>query len=136
MELSNQINPNGEKLLEALSKLPKDEEITMINILRFNGAVDGQSLTGPELYKRYSDNVLQFLKDAKGKLIWKGDVLSTLVGSEDKPPHMILLVTYPTIGHFLDMVSNPAYQEMAKDRSLALEYGGLIASKSDYSQVG
>ncbi len=136
MELSNQINPTGEKLKSLLSKLPQDEEVTMLNILRFNGHVDSEGLSGIDLYKRYSKNVVVHLKAAGGKLIWKGEVLDTVVGSEDKAPHMVLLVTYPTVSHFLNMIANPAYQKAAQDRSLALEYGGLIAMKSDHAHLG
>lgn len=135
MELSNQINPTGEKLKSLLSKLPQDEEVTMLNILRFNGHVEGEGLSGIQLYKRYSKNVVQHLVAAGGKLIWKGEVLETVVGSEDKAPHMVLLVTYPTVSHFLNMIANPEYQKAAQDRSLALEYGGLIAMKSDHSHL-
>lgn len=136
MELSNQINPTGEKLKSLLSKLPQDEEVTMLNILRFNGHVESEGLSGIQLYKRYSKNVVEHLVSAGGKLIWKGEVLETVVGSEDKAPHMVLLVTYPTVSHFLNMIANPEYQKAAQDRSLALEYGGLIAMKSDHSHLG
>ncbi len=136
MELSNQINPTGEKLKSLLSKLPQDQEVTMLNILRFNGHVESEGKSGIELYKRYSANVVEHLKAAKGKLIWKGEVLETVVGSEDKQPHMVLLVTYPTVSHFLNMIANPEYQKAAQDRSLALEYGGLVAMKSDHSHLG
>ena len=136
MELSNQINPTGEKLKSLLSKLPQDVEVTMLNILRFNGTVASEGMSGLDLYKRYSKNVVKHLEAASGKLIWKGEVLETVVGSEEKPPHMVLLVTYPTVSHFLNMIANPEYQKAAQDRSLALEYGGLVAMKSDHSHLG
>jgi len=43
---------------------------------------------------------------------------------------MVFLVEYPTVDHFLKMVANPAYQKIANDRTIALEYGGLIACQT------
>jgi hypothetical protein len=42
----------------------------------------------------------------------------------------VFLVEYPTVNHFFAMVSNPEYRKIAGDRSIALEYGGLIACQN------
>ena len=43
---------------------------------------------------------------------------------------MIFLVEYPSVEHFLKMIADPEYQKIANDRTIALEYGGLIACQS------
>ena len=50
-----------------------------------------------------------------------------VIGDTKNEPDMIFLVEYPSVAHFMKMVSNPDYKKIANDRSIALEYGGLIA---------
>ena len=68
--------------------------------------------------------------EAEAKVIWKGIVAKTVIGDSNNPPHMIFLVEYPTIQHFLNMMTNPEYQKISVDRTIALEFGGLIACKT------
>ena len=44
----------------------------------------------------------------------------------------MLLVEYPSIQKFIEMTTDPAYLKIAKDRTLGLEYGGLMASTTIY----
>ena len=71
-----------------------------------------------------------FIAKAAAKLIWKGAVASTIIGDSYDQPDMIFLIEYPSVDHFLGMVSNPEYQKVAKDRTMALDYGGLIACQT------
>ena len=125
MNLHDQINPTKEQF-KALYDLPKDQPVVMVNILKYKKG------GGKEAYQRYQKNVIPFLKKVNGKLIWKGNSLHTVIGDENDQPHTIMLVEYPTIDNFIEMVKDPAYQEVAKDRALGLEYGGLIACKNEY----
>ena len=101
----------------------------MLNILKFK-AVTTTKESGREVYARYFKNVALFVKDAGAKLIWKGNVHTNLIGNLENQPQLIFLVEYPSIDHFFTMISNPAYQKIAADRSIALEYGGLIACQT------
>ena len=58
--------------------------------------------------------------------------MHTVIGDPQDQPHVVMLVEYPSIDNFLEMLANPEYQKCANDRTLALEYGGLIASKTTY----
>ena len=60
-------------------------------------------------------------------MIWKGDVAHTVIGDETDQPDVIFMVQYPSVQHFLNMIVSPEYQAVGGDRSIALEYGGLIA---------
>ncbi|HFA49164.1 MAG TPA: DUF1330 domain-containing protein [Bacteroidetes bacterium] len=124
MNLHNQISPTPDQL-KALMALPKDQPVVMLNILKFNGE------EGKAAYQRYLQNAMPFVKKSEGKLIWKGKALHTVIGDPDDQPDVFLLVEYPSIAHFLAMVADPGYQEVAKDRTLGLKYGGLIASGKD-----
>ena len=44
----------------------------------------------------------------------------------------MLLVEYPSIQKFIETTTDPAYLKIAKDRTLGLEYGGLMASTTIY----
>ena len=126
--LTNQIHP-AESQITKLKTYPQNTPITMLNILKFK-ALTSTNETGQEAYARYFKNVAPFVAEAKAKLIWKGNVHSSIIGNIENQPHIVFLVEYPTVNHFFAMVSNPEYQKIAADRSIALEYGGLIACET------
>ncbi len=130
MHLIDQINPSKEQFSVLVKNYPRNEPVTMINIIKFrNKSWDGNR-TGAEAYECYSNNVFKFVKEAKGRLVWKGECMHTLIGDSQDQPHVVMLIEYPSIAHFLQMIGNPEYQKCASDRTMALEYGGLIAAKT------
>lgn len=126
MQLDSQINPSKEQF-KALFSLPQDQPVVMLNLLKYKGE-EGQAA-----YKRYSENIVPFLKKAEGRLIWKGNAIHTVIGDTRDQPDTVLLVEYPTVSHFINMLKDPAYQEVAKDRTIGLTYGGLIACGKQYA---
>ena len=126
MHLHNQVNPTKEQFKELLN-LPQDQPVIMVNILKYNGEA------GKQAYQRYMQNVMPFLKKVNGKLIWKGQSVHTVIGDSEDQPHVFMLVEYPSVQNFIEMITNPAYQKVAKDRTMALKYGGLVACGSDFS---
>ena len=128
MILSNQVNPDIGQLKELQHNLPNDQPIVMVNILKFKKDKVSEGLTGPELYKRYAKNVIPLLEKAGGSVIWRGKVLQSIIGDSEMSPELFMLVRYPSIRHFLDMIYSKEYQEVSNDRSLALVYGGLYAT--------
>lgn len=126
--LSNQISPTKAQLAE-LQKYPAKTPLVMLNILKFNSKTTTGE-TGQEAYMRYFKNAGPFVKKAGAKLLWKGHVHSTVIGNLENQPQLIFLIEYPSVKHFFSMISTPEYQEVAKDRSIAIEYGGLIACQN------
>lgn len=127
--LTNQIHPTPEQLAQ-LQTYPKNTPVVMVNILKFKAQTEnGES--GPEAYARYFKNASPFVAKSGAKLVWKGRVHASLIGNTANQPHVIFLVEYPSVNHFLAMAGNPDYQKIATDRSMALEYGGLIACQPD-----
>jgi len=126
--LSNQIQPTAAQI-EQLQAYPKNTPVVMLNILKFKAKTTTNE-TGQEAYARYFKNVAPFVAKSAAKLIWKGNVHSTLIGNSTNQPELIFLVEYPSVAHFFAMISNPEYQKIAIDRSIALAYGGLIACKT------
>ncbi|PCH53921.1 MAG: DUF1330 domain-containing protein [Flavobacteriaceae bacterium] len=126
--LTTQIHPTDAQLNQ-LKTYPVNKPITMLNILRFK-KLTTTNKTGQEAYARYFKNAAPFVAKAKAKLIWKGNVHTSVIGDLDNQPHLVFLVEYPSVASFFEMVSNPEYQKVATNRSIALEYGGLIACET------
>lgn len=126
--LTNQIHPT-ELQIAQLKSYPKNTPVVMLNILKFK-ALTTTNETGQEVYARYFKNVMPFVAKAEAKLIWKGNVHTNVIGNLDNQPQLVFLVEYPSVDHFFAMVSNPEFQKIAIDRSIALEYGGLIACQT------
>jgi len=126
--LSNQVTPTNTQLTE-LKAYPQNTPLVMLNILKFKNQTITDE-TGQEAYVRYFKNASPFVEKVGAKLIWKGQVHNTVIGNPDKQPHVVFLVEYPSVNHFFTMVSNPEYQKIAGDRTIALEYGGLIACQN------
>lgn len=128
MKLTN-VHTSKEQLAQLMA-YPKGVSIVMTNIIKFRATTEKGDETGQEAYTRYMKNVQPLLAKAKAKLIWKGKVASVVIGEPQNEPDMILLVEYPDVDHFIGMAKSEAYQKIAIDRSIALEYGGLIACQT------
>jgi len=100
----------------------------MINILKFKEKSGNGEETGKEAYLRYSKNMVTLMEKAKGKVVWMGNVHQTIIGDYESHPDMLILVAYPNKTHFIEMCTTPEYEEISKDRKIALEYGGLMVS--------
>lgn len=127
--LSNQIRPTDAQIAQ-LQSYPKNTPLVMLNILKFKAQTDNTNETGLEAYQRYIKNATPFVEKAGAKLIWRGQVHNTVIGNSDNQPHLVFLVEYPSVDHFFAMVANPEYQKIGNDRSIALEFGGLMACQT------
>jgi len=124
-----QVAASKEQITQLMT-YPKDTPVVMTNIIKFKALTENGNETGKEAYMRYFINVQPFIAKAEATLIWKGTVSSTVIGDSSDQPDMILIVEYPSVDHFLQMATDPDYQKIAVDRTIALEYGGLIACKT------
>ena len=124
-----QVSPSKEQLSQLMA-YPQNTPIVMTNIIKFKAITNNGNESGQEAYMRYFKNVQHLVAKAEAKVIWKGTVATTVIGDSQNEPDMIFLVEYPTVQHFLNMITNPEYQKITADRTIALEYGGLIACKT------
>lgn len=130
MLLNNQVIPKKEEFIDFIKNYPKDHPVTMVNILKFKDKSGKGEETGRAAYLRYSKNVFELLRKNKGKVIWSGNVERTIIGDTDSQPDMFLIVEYPSAQNFIDMSTSAEYRLIAEDREMALEYGGLLLSKT------
>ena len=129
MKLTDQIVADGKHFMETLASYPKDEPVTMINILKFKAKSGRGEESGEEAYRRYSMNVAPLVQKAGAEVVWVGKINGTIIGDYEDQPHMLLLVKYPNIQAFMDMAMSEEYQQVKHDREIALEYGGLLPAQ-------
>ncbi|WP_193162713.1 DUF1330 domain-containing protein [Microbulbifer hainanensis] len=126
------IDPDPGKFAEALASIPGDQPVVMLNLLRFRdrAVYDGveSDCSGREAYQRYGEQAIAHLKRVGAELVWRGEARTALIAPAEEVWDEILLVRYPSIEKFVDMVKNSEYQQLAMHRTAALENARLIAS--------
>ena len=124
------INP-GRDQFEEFKKLPRDEPVTMLNFLRFRDEADyedGRAATGEEAYAAYGRESAPIFKRVGGEIVWRGKQQVMVIGPTDKDWHLIFVARYPTASAFLEMVTDPDYQEAVKHRTAAVLDSRLICT--------
>ena len=91
-----QVKPTEEQMAQLMA-YPKGKSVVMVNILKFKAKTDAGNETGQEAYTRYYKNTLAFVARAEAKLIWKGTVITTVIGDVEDQPSMIFMVEYPRL---------------------------------------
>lgn len=128
MNLTNQVIPSKEEFVDFIKNYPSNTPLVMVNILKFKEKSGKGDESGRDAYKRYSKNMDPLVAKAGGKLIWAGNVERTVIGDYSAQPDMFLIVSYPSKESFIAMSTTPEYEEISKDRKLALEYGALLST--------
>ena len=119
------LQPTQEQL-QALSTYPEDTPVVMVNVLRYKA--DGEAS-----YERYTQQVYPLVQRVGGRLLWRGTINSTVVGSDEEQPHTLLLVEYPSRKKFLELITSKEYEQVAAGRLRSLARGDLLAATTDYS---
>jgi uncharacterized protein (DUF1330 family) len=122
------IVPNLDQF-NAFANSDHEGETVMLNLLRFKkSADDGEGGSGEEAYNRYGDTAIKMVEAQGGRLLWLGKPLHVLIGDEqDDAWDAVALVSYPDRQAFLDMVSQPKYQDAHKHREGGLADTVLLA---------
>lgn len=111
------------------------QPVTMLNLLRFRAIADysecldlapDEPISGKQAYDLYSRNTIPLLNAVGGKATYFGRGGPLLIGPPDVRWDLILLVEYPRVQSFLDLLENPAYQSGAGHRTAALEDSRLL----------
>jgi len=96
--------------------------VVMLNLLRYAGS------EGAASYARYAEAVQPHLARVGGEVLYAGDCSTELVGAEGHNWDAVLVVRYPSRQKFLEMVMDPAYQEITELRTSGLEAAVLQAT--------
>ena len=70
---------------------------------------------------------MAMIEERGGRVIWAGHADQILIGDPAEEWDQVLLVEYPSRAAFLDMVSQPAYQDAHQHRESGLERTIVIA---------
>lgn len=126
------IDPNPGAFSDALNSIPADTPVVMLNLLKFRGQANYQDGTpacsGKEAYNTYSKQAFQHLQNIGAEVIWWGDAQASLIAPDGEEWDEVLMVRYPSIQKFVEMVMNPEYQKLSTHRTAALENARLIAN--------
>jgi uncharacterized protein (DUF1330 family) len=113
----------SEEQLAALAALPDDQPVVMINLLAFAGA------EGAASYARYASEVQPHLERAGATVRYLGAARQVVIGPGERPWwDTIIVVEYPSIASFLEMIASPEYQAVHAHREAGLERAELIAT--------
>lgn len=109
------VDPTGEQIRQ-FRDTDDGQPVVMLNLLRFRP--DG----GRERYQQYARAVAGFLPQVGGEVIFHGQAAGApLVADAAADWDQVLLVRYPSRQAFLQMLADPAYQEVTALRTEALE---------------
>jgi uncharacterized protein (DUF1330 family) len=104
------INPSAEQIA-ALRELDLEGPLVMVNLLRF--LPDG----GAEQYGRYAAATQPFLESSGATVRYLGGGAATVIGPDEWDS--VILVEYPNVRSFLEMVGRPDYPSELRDAALA-----------------
>lgn len=123
----------------AAAVIPAEGPFFMVNLLRYkeraeyDDAANVSPCTGREAYYERYVPAFNRIATAAGidgiTVFWVGAVLAQVIAPPDEQWDDIAIVEYPSLGTFLDVTANPAYQaEAAPHRTAALDDSRLIAT--------
>lgn len=123
--------------LERLAKtVPAGTPVTMLNLLRFHKqaqypAGSGHTpCTGREAFARYAEVAQQKVKQVGGQPMFMTSALARFIGPVGEEWDTVVLVNYPSVQAFLQMLAMPDYRAAAVHRSAALEDARLTVLKT------
>lgn len=122
------------KAYAAMQKLPKDQPLHMLNMIRFKDKASyeegsefaAKGWTGQEAYVEYTRHSSPIANRTGGKPAYFGMPQLTLIGPEHEKWDVIFIVSYPNLASFLALVSDPEYKKHAFHRSAAVADSRLV----------
>ena len=103
--------------------------INMLNLVKVFPTVeypDGEVVSGVEAYKRYGRLSYPVFEKLGGKIIWRGEMLLSLIGPSDEKWDFCFIAEYPSAEAFVSMVKDPDYREAMKHRQISVKDSRLI----------
>ena len=107
---------------EQVSRLVAEDTggpVVMLNLLSYKPG------GGRDSYEAYGARALPFLQEAGAEIVFAGDAASPLIGEEEANWDTVILVRYPSVQAFLDMVTSEGYQAITHLRTEGLERAEL-----------
>ena len=113
---------------DAFKALDRKTAILMLNKLTFYDQAryeEGHPLaktpmTGADAYANYGADSGPVFSRVGGSIIWRGKFESTVIGPSDESWDQVFIARYPNAEAFLEMVTDPVYQQAVKHRQAAV----------------
>lgn len=127
MENMHFVDPSRENF-DSFKALDRNRPILMLNKLRFHAKARYESghplentpLTGAEAYANYGKDSGPIFSRVGGSIIWRGVFEATVIGPTDELWDQVFIARYPSASAFLEMVTDPTYQQAVKHRQAAV----------------
>ena len=126
MTIDRSIDPIADQV-RSLRDNGRDGPVVMLNLLKFRDRAiyeDGEAISGAEAYARYQHAFTVTVGTiSQAQVLFDGPVEQVFIGMAGTPEtdwDKVLIVRYPTRGHFLAMMADPDYRAALRHR-----YAGL-----------
>ncbi|MFT6675338.1 MAG: hypothetical protein ACJAVM_001530 [Sulfitobacter sp.] len=131
--MSNYLDPDRAQF-DAFKGLNRDAPIEMLNLVRLNDMANypgdhhlaRDRLSGAQAYGNYGRDSAAIFGRVGGSILWRGAFETTLIGPSDETWDLMFIARYPTAHAFLEMVSDPVYQQAVIHRQAAVKTSRLI----------
>ncbi len=130
------VDPTEADLQRLAREVPANTPVTMLNLLKFRAQArypkdSGHApCPGREAFERYSEVARQKVKQVGGQPMFWADAMARFIGPVGEDWDVMVLVNYPSVQAFLQMVAMPDYLAAAVHRSAALEDARLTVLKT------
>ncbi len=121
--------------IEALSALPDDAPVTMLNLMHFRErSLDGNG-SGRDAYLRYSALAIKTIKAVGGTIVWTGTAEAVALGIPgDNRWDYVALVRYPSRKSFIAMMTSPDYARANIERENGCVAHTILAIRETYNK--
>ena len=120
--------------LDFFSRLGQGKPFVMVNLLNFkpDATYDDKShppCSGEEAFRRYLDAVKDKLQEKGGKILQYGEVFGLLIGEVEDLWDYVLIVQYPSLEIFQELISSDLFGQAQVHRRAGLAGQLNIATK-------
>lgn len=125
------VDPSDEQLA-ALSELPRDGAVHMLNLVRFRehaAYADGRAASGADAYRAYMREAAPAFQRVGARQVWQGAFELMLIGPPDERWDAVFVAEYPSAAAFLAMLQDPSYREAVRHRRAAVLDSRLVRLK-------
>jgi uncharacterized protein (DUF1330 family) len=98
------------------------------DVAQYKNSDDSTMVSGEEAYNRYGAVAIQHVTEGGGSLFALNTVEQTLIGADDEW-QQIIIVQYPNVDVFINMLRSPSYHAALHHRNAGLKATKLIVTR-------
>ena len=121
----------SESQLATLRSLPAEAPVAALNLFQFNAQAQYQpddpefdtpaaDVTGQEAFARYSAIAGPSIIERRGRVVFSTPVDQVMIGPTDPQWDLAAIMYFPSRRTFMEMLSDPGFQEASRHRRAAL----------------